>query len=383
MSGEYAAYLKERGVQEDNGSLSELGARGRQSCDGRASFMKYEDSMEAWASRKAMEFMGACCEEGRPFFAHVSLPKPHQCYAPSEPFWSLYEESRLTLPPNADYPMAEARKAPHLIRSAERWRRGDWTVFEPRTFEAGRLRKLHGYLGNVSHVDHAVGQLLAWLEEQGQADHTIVVYSSDHGDYACEHGIMEKAPGICADAITRIPMLWQWPGRFPAGHVAEEIVESVDVSATLCALAELEPLGTSDGRDLSHLLAGKGGAVHEVGVTEFAWSKSVRKGRWRYVHYPVEMFAEEYPDGFGELYDLDADPWEMKNLYFDPDCAATVAEMQRALTDWLITTTRPATILPHVSFAGPQAVTRYRNTTYPDGKVSPDQLRRASNKNYL
>ena len=85
----------------------------------------------------------------------------------------------------------------------QRWRTTDWQLFEPRTFEAGRLRKLHGYLGNVSHVDHAVGEFLQFLEDAGLADDTIVVYSSDYGDYAAEFGIMEKAPGICSDATRR------------------------------------------------------------------------------------------------------------------------------------------------------------------------------------
>jgi len=74
-------------------------------------------------------------------------------------------------------------------------------------------------------------------------------YPHNHGDYACEHGIMEKAPGICADAITRIPHLWWAPGRFPAGHVPPEIVETVDLATTLCPLAGLEPLETGEGWD--------------------------------------------------------------------------------------------------------------------------------------
>ncbi|MFC1462084.1 sulfatase [Verrucomicrobiota bacterium] len=279
-SPEYQAYLDEKGVKEDHTSLYELGIdKGRQKVDGRASFTPYEDSMEAWAGRKAAEFMTACRDEGAPFLVHVSLPKPHQCYTPSEPFWSMYDEEHLTLPPNAEYDMKH--KAPHLKRAAENWWKGDWTVFEPKTFEAGRLRKLHGYLGNVSHVDNTVGQLLDFLKESGLEEDTIVVYSSDHGDYACEHGQMEKAPGICADAITRIPYIWRWPAKFAQGHVAEEIVETVDLANTLCNLVDIPVMETSDGKDITHLLEGKSGGVRDIGVTEFAWSKSVRKGRYR------------------------------------------------------------------------------------------------------
>jgi len=312
------------------------------------------------------------------------MAKPHQCYTPAKRFWDLYDESKLTLPPNLEYAMKD--HAPHVVRAAERFRRADWTVFEPKTVEAGRRRKLHGYLGNVTHVDYAVGELLDALRTRGLEGDTLVVYSSDHGDYACEQGLMEKAPGIGHDAITRIPFLWRWPGHFRAGHCAPEIVESVDLAPTLCALAGIEPPGTFDGRDLSALLRGEGGEVRRIGVTEFPWSKSVRKGRFRLVYYPPEMFAQEYPQGFGELYDLERDPWEMENLFFRPEYAEVVREIQADLLDWLVVTARPRTALAVRPLHPRQAVERYKCWVYADGKLSPEELRRASaqgRQNYL
>jgi choline-sulfatase/uncharacterized sulfatase len=340
--------------------------------------MPYRATFEGWVATRTMQFIEQALDAGRPFFIHASLPKPHQVYCPAQRFWDLYETEALTLPANADYEMAG--QAPHLVRAAERYRSGEWTVFEPRTFEAGRLRKLHGYLGCVSQVDHAVGEMLDFLEAQGIAEDTIVVYGSDHGDYACEHGIMEKAPGICHDAITRVPYIWQWSGYVQAGHVANEIVETVDMSNTLCALAGLGPMETSDGQDVSHLLQGQEGEVHRIGVTEFAWSKSVRKGRYRLVHYARDMFPKEYPGGFGELYDLDADPWEMRNLFFQPAYAPVVQELRGDLFDWLVTTTRVKTSIG-ADPVGDQTITRFKKAANPDGKLSPKRWR--PNQNYL
>jgi len=381
---EYVDFLEKRGKLEleDHAGFAEFGPRGGQTCDARPSRVTWEESQEGWLAQRAAAFMKDATDRNHPFFIQVSLPKPHQCYAPAQEFWDLYDESRLALPPNAEYDMS--LKAPHMRASAQRWRKRPWQLFEPRTFEAGRLRKLHGYLGSVSHVDHAVGRMLTWLDESGVAGDTIVIYCADHGDYACEHGIMEKAPGICSDAITRIPYIWRWPGRFPEGRVVEEIVETVDLSATVCALCGLEPMQTSDGRDISCFLRDEGSEpVHEIGVTEFAWSKSVRKGRYRHVHYPREMFAEEYPDGFGELYDIEEDPWEMRNLFFEREYRPLVEEMRRDLLDWLITTTRPATVLPKVLSRGDQVITRYLNTVNHDGKIHPNHLRQLPGKNYL
>ena len=382
-SDAYTKFLKDRGKEhlEDHIALKKLGHRGMQSMEGWPSELEFEEAQEGWITSQTIEFMKKCADEGVPFFAHASLLRPHQCTSPSEPFWSMYDESKLHLPPNADYRMVH--KAPHFRMAAEYWRKGNWMLFEPKTFEAGRLRKLHGYLGAVSQVDHAVGLMLDFLKDKGLAENTIVVYAADHGDYATEHGIMEKAPGICADAITRIPYIWWWPGRLAAGHVADEIVETVDMVPTLCALAGLPPMETADGRDISPLLRGGHAEMHRIGVTEFAWSRSVRKGKWRLVYYPPEMFADEYPNGFGELYDLAEDPWEMKNLCFEPECRDVVRELERDVLDWLVTTTRPVTTLGAPGPTGPQAVTRYGCSTALDGKLSPSHIREARHKNYI
>ena len=387
-SSTYEQFLRERGKLdlEDHIGLTEFGKTGEQSMEGRPSPLTFEESQEGWIAAQTIAFMQQNAKAGRPFFAHASLPRPHQCTAPSEPFWSMYEGRQLTLPPNADYDLAAARQAPHLIRAAAWWRQGQWALFEPKTFAAARERKLRGYLGAVSQVDHAVGQMLQFLRDSGLAENTIVIYAADHGDYACEHGIMEKAPGICHDAITRIPFLWWAPGRFKAGHVAAEIVETVDVSATLCAQAGFEPLATSDGLDLSSLLCGVTGGGHRVGVTEFAWSKSLRLGDYRFAFYPREMFPQEYPAGFGELYNLAEDPWEMRNLYFDPAYCSKVAEMKAELLDWLVRTTRPATVHGVNSGqrpAGDQVFERYQAWMNADGKFNPAEIRQHAGGAYI
>ncbi|MBD3318271.1 MAG: sulfatase-like hydrolase/transferase [Chitinivibrionales bacterium] len=299
----------------------------------------------------------------------------------------MYEAKKLTFPPNMDYEFVH--KSPSLLKKREYWTSSRWFIFDPKTLEAARRRKLHGYLGAVSQVDYAVGQMLDYIRSAGLADNTIVVYSADHGDYACEHGIMEKAPGICHDAITRIPMIWWAPGRFREGHVAEELVESVDVGTTLCALAGLDRPETSDGYDISSLLAGKHETIRDLGVTEFPWSRSVRQGDWRYVWYARDYYFQEYPDGFGELYNLADDPWEMKNLYFEPEHQNRIAAMKAALLDWLITTTRFATMFGYWgNKAGYspnwQRSARYQHEFNSDGKVNPHGIReRLKMRNYL
>ena len=200
---------------------------------------------------------------------------------------------------------------------------------------------------------------------------------------------MEKAPGICSDAITRVPLIWWAPGRIDAGGLVDDIVELVDIANTLCSLAQIDLMETSDGRDISGLLAGERNSADRIGLTEFAWSKSIRKGQYRLVHYPRAMFPEAYPAGFGELYDLRSDPWEMRNRYFDSDYQPIVDELRSNLLEWLITSTRPRTVSGVNSARfdtpdlNPQRVQRYQTMVNLDGKINPALMHSARNKNYL
>lgn len=195
---------------------------------------------------------------------------------------------------------------------------------------------------------------------------------------------VEKAPGICSDAITRVPFIWRWKGHFHLGHIVNEVVELVDVAPTLCSLCGIDPMETSDGHDLSKMLAGGKGDPERVGVTECPWSKSIRYGKYRLVYYPREMFADEYSEGFGELYDLEADPWEMRNLYFEPEYEDLVKGLDERLLHWLITTTPPTTVWPMPLLEGWQFRTRFGANVNFDNKISPRLLlTRLRTVNYL
>ncbi len=378
---DYCNYLQKLGLAKDRDDtvLQEWAAlKGDgQGLDARKSRLPFEHCVEGWCAAEATRFID---ESGdRPFFLHLSLPRPHECYTPSEPYWSMYDEGAITLPPNADYDMSG--KPPHF-RRARQWQEAPgarlW-IFEPETYQAGRRRVLRGYLGCVSQVDAAVGIVLDHLSAKGLEESTIVIYTSDHGDFAGEHGIIEKAPGICADAITRIPSLWRWPGRFRAGHVCDQLVEAVDLAPTVLALAGLSPMETADGHDLGALLRGDNDPLRQVAVTENPWSKSLRTRKWRLVHYPPDLFPGQ---DAGELYDLENDPWEKHNLYHQPEHRETVAKLRAALLDWLITTTRPATFHPPLK-PSPEAD---EHRILGDGKTTPADIRELAKQgqvNYL
>jgi len=383
----YLSFLGPRAALEDHLLLPEFGERGRQSMDARPSPLSFAESQEGWIAAETIRQIDRARSENKPFAIHASMPRPHQCTSPSKEFWDLYEGMELQFPATVDDDPRAAGKAPHFIEKAAFWRQSPWPLVEPRTFLAARQRKLRGYLAAVSQVDAAVGSILQHLRAQGLDDDTLVIFSADHGEYVTAFGIMEKAPGICADAVTRIPLLMRCPG-IAAGRTIADQVHAVDVAPTICGLLGLSPLATADGQDLAALLRGEPGVQsrHRVTVTEFAWSKALRKGRWRLVWYPQAFFEKQYPEGFGELYDLAADPHERRNRWHDRDHRDVVIELERELLNWLVTTTRPRTTQgtsTHPSLVPAGAREQFRCLVQADGRIPAQSLLTTANLSYL
>jgi len=183
--------------------------------EGMPSKLPFALSQEGHAVHTALGFIEECA--GRPFCMQVSLERPHEVFYPAQEFWDMYPED-LALPPTIN--QDPSGRPPHFRAAFEafhKWQGG----LEPHGFEAAARRLWHGYLACITHTDHAVGLLLDSLDRTGLAENTIVIYHADHGGYSGTHGIQEKAPGICSDAVCRIPYLWRVPGVTEAGHVCD------------------------------------------------------------------------------------------------------------------------------------------------------------------
>lgn len=308
----------------------------RYSFEGFPSPLPFELSQEGWCAEQAIQFIDGCA--GKPFCAEISLQRPHQPFTPAKQFWDMYPDD-LPLPPTLN--QDPSGRPPHFRAAYESFRKMQWPI-EPNTFEDGARRLWHGYLACITHVDHAVGLILDHLEKTGLAENTMVIYGADHGGYSGTCGIPEKAPGICSDAVCRVPMIWRVPGVTPSGKVCNQFVENIDLAPTIAALCGLPPMDCVDGRDLGSLLRGGDAPVREVAVTENAWSKALRWKQWRFVHYQPEMFAGDE----GELYDLEKDPDETRNLYRSRAHQKIVHQCRRLLLEWLIRTTRVVTAHP-------------------------------------
>jgi len=373
LSPRYTAYLRNLGLleKEDSNRLPEF--PGDQQHEGRPSNLPYRHTVEGWTVSETLRFID---ESGnRPFCVHASLPRPHECYTPDRKFWDMYPED-LALPPTIHN--SAAQRPPHFQAMVEGLKTHQWLI-EPKTFDAGCRRVWRAYLACITQVDYALGELLDYLRRTGKDKNTIVIYGSDHGAYSGTFGVPEKAPGICSEAVCRVPHIWYVPGVTVQGLVSRQLVENVDITPTLTSLCGLPPMDTIDGHDLSPLLRGDDKPVREVAVTENPMSKALRWGPWRFVHYPRAMFGTDV----GELYNLENDPNETQNLYHDIAFQQVVSEGRKLLLEWLADTTRYVTAYPPPSQVGPYVYALLAQDDKESNRVGMEDRIRRNALNYL
>lgn len=190
-------------------------------------------------------------------------------------------------------------------------------------------RALVAYYACVEFVDDCIGRLLDGLAQAGALDNTYVVYTTDHGEMAGEHGLWWKRTYY--DESARVPLLVSGPG-LPAG-VESCPVELLDLFPTFCDWAEIEPPEGLDGESLNSLLTGRPERRHKrfarselLGEREETRFRMVRDERWKWVEFPTSP---------ARLFDLQADPHERVDWAEDPPPDAPVDQLHTLLAQGL------------------------------------------------
>ena len=195
-------------------------------------------------------------------------------------------------------------------------------------------RYMSEYLGTVAAVDESVGRVLDWLEATGEADNTILVYTSDQGFYLGEHGWFDKR--FMYEESLRTPFLMQYPGHIAAGSRIEAPIQNVDYAPTFLDYAGLPVRDSIQGRSLRALF---GGSIPDD------WRKDIYYHYYEYpgfhsvrAHYGVKSGRYKLMRFYGdidawEFYDLATDPGEMHNRIDDPKMQPTIARLKKTLVD--------------------------------------------------
>jgi arylsulfatase A-like enzyme len=256
----------------------------------------------AWTGESAVRFLNTY-QQNKPFFLKVSFIRPHSPYDPPERFMRMY----------SDAPLPPARS-------------GKWAErYEPRNSDRrdiwhGKLgadqvrRSRQAYYGCITQVDEQIGRILEVLEKRGWLDETLIVFTSDHGDMTGDQNLWRKS--YAYEPSAHIPMLMRWPtGLLSAkrGQVMSQPVELRDVLPTFLEAAGSEPSRPIDGRSLLGLVRSGGAGwrewidlEHNICYSPENHWNALTDGRWKYIFHAR--------DGEEQLFDLRADPHELKDL---------------------------------------------------------------------
>ncbi len=248
---------------------------------------------------------------GQPFFLAVGFVRPHVPFvAPRKYFEPFLPYEKLPLPP----------KIP-----------GDWddipkpginykTSVNMKMDERRQKKAVGGYYAAVSYMDAQVGKVLDALEQSGQADNTIVIFTSDHGFHLGEHDFWAKVS--LRDESAMVPLIIKVPGKQPA--VCHSLVELIDLYPTIARLAGLEVPARLQGKDLSRIFDDPTHRVRDAAFSVAPSSKGflLRTDQWAYIQY-----GEDAAGGI-ELFDAVRDPRQYTNLAAQPEFASVVAEFK-------------------------------------------------------
>jgi uncharacterized sulfatase len=286
-----------------------------------------EDYIDTWTATVALDWLGAT---SAPFFAWVSFSGPHTPWDPPAPYDRMYDPAEIPLPSRREGELEEkhpdwvdciAQTVPATPPFSRDGSREPGTANAYARFtDAQRREMLAAYYGQISLIDAQVGRLLDHLDERGLTDSTLVIFTTDHGDYLGNNWAFFKY-GAQYDSLSRIPFLMRWPGHVPMGEECRQIISLIDIAPTVLEATGLPPVDPMDGQSLLPVLSG-GTVPWRDHLVLDGKPRCVVNRAWKYLLWP---------DGFAELYDRMSDPHELHNRIGDPELAAVRGELDAML----------------------------------------------------
>lgn len=278
----------------------------------------------------------------RPFFLMLHHKAPHRNWEPDEVHRKKWEKVEVPEPDPSTFDDDYAGRS-DAANAAEMRIDRDLTPNDlkqrkpPEGLSPKDLKKwkyqtyMRDYLACVDSVDESVGQVLNYLDDQGIAGNTLVIYSSDQGFFLGEHGWFDKR--FMYEESLRMPFVARWPAKIAAGRTSDAITLNVDFAPTFLAAAGLPIPPEIQGRNALQVLEGEAPKDWRksmyyryydfAGAHRVQQHYGVRTDRHKLIYYPK---LDQW-----ELFDLKDDPRELKNLYADPTQAATVTELKAEL----------------------------------------------------
>ncbi|MBL69442.1 MAG: iduronate-2-sulfatase [Verrucomicrobiales bacterium] len=268
---------------------------------------------------KAAELIGKFAKQNKPFFLGVGFVRPHVPFvAPKKYYEPFLPYSKMKLPPKIE---------------------GDWddipkpginycTSVNMQMDIRKQKKAVGGYYASVAFLDAQVGKVMAALKQSGQADNTIVIFTSDHGFHLGEHDFWAKVSLL--DESSQVPLIISVPGQKPT--VCHSLVELLDLYPTLAAMCGLPAQARLQGKDISPMLQDPTHTVRTAAFSVAPMRKGflLREDDWAFIHY-----GEQGQNGM-ELYHIKTDPGQFTNLATKPAHAKTVDRFRKQMAAKLV-----------------------------------------------
>jgi arylsulfatase A-like enzyme len=286
-----------------------------------------------WIGDRTIDFIKK--QKGK-FCVWASFPDPHHPFDAPEPWSRLHHPDEVDLPPERTLDLERRpwwhRQAlegkPQIVEHLRKIRE-QYSRIPVHTDQ--QLRELiANYYGMISLIDHNVGRILLELENLGIQDDTLVVYSTDHGDWLGDHGLILKGP-MPYEGLLRVGLIFVGKG-IPAGKVVQDPVSTLDLPATFADFAGVgfSPLHS---KSLKGMIQGKGGRDFAYSEWDLRASRSGVDLDLRTVRTKRHKLTLDLKSGAGELYDLANDPHEMENIFESSKAKAELVDMIRSRPD--------------------------------------------------
>ncbi len=268
----------------------------------------------SWIADRSSDWLAQQAKQDAPFFLQMSVPDPHHPFTPPGRYWDMYAPNEMELPASfgkSDLPPIRAMKEAMEQGTDPRDNQNPFAVSE------GEARAIIALTyGMITMVDDAIGRVLRQLDDLGLAENTVVIFTSDHGDYMGDHGLMLKLL-LHYQGLIRVPFIWHDPTRPASDVLNSDLGSSIDISATILARAGIQPYNGLQGRDLMGTAPPAAILVEED--SQRSMTGFERPQRIRTLVTDQYRMSLRQGEDWNELYDLENDPLELRNLYEDPD----------------------------------------------------------------
>lgn len=286
-----------------------------------------------WIGDRTVQYLNDHKDEDEPFCCWASFPDPHHPFDAPDPWSRMHNPEDVELPPERDLDLdrrpwwhrASLEGLPD-IQADLRKIREEYSRIPSQNDD--QLRQIiANYYGMISLIDHNVGRILMALDDLGLSENTIVIFTSDHGDWLGDHGIILKGP-INYDGLMRVGFIVKGPG-VPAGKVVDDPISTIDMKATIEDYAGVTAAREDHSTSLRGLIEGNG-ETRNFAFNEWDINAS-RCGvalNLQCVRTKTHKLTLELESGAGELYDMVNDPHEMNNVFDDPGYASVRKELE-------------------------------------------------------